>query len=57
MRQAILDLLVHNVYRLELESPSIRTIGAGETDAAESISEPADGNEAAAAKLAKGVKK
>jgi DNA replication protein DnaC len=56
---AILDRIVHNAYRLELDGPSMRKIKAAEAEAAGPHRDPSDagGANAASARPAKGAKK
>ena len=56
---AILDRIVHNAYRLELDGPSMRKVKAAEAEAAGPHRDPSDtgGARSASAKPAKGAKK
>ena len=56
---AILDRLVHNAYRLDLDGPSMRKLKAAEAEAAGPHRDPSDtgGASSASAKPAKGAKK
>ena len=54
---AILDLLVHNAYRLALGGPSLRNPEAGEAEPASVDAEPAGSKTATQTKPAKGGKK
>jgi DNA replication protein DnaC len=56
---AILDRIVHNAYRLELDGPSMRKVKAAEAEAARPHRDPADTGAArsASTKPAKGAKR
>jgi hypothetical protein len=55
---AIIDRIVHNAYRLELDGPSMRKIKATETDVAVALSDTTDASTSTnSARPAKGAKK
>jgi hypothetical protein len=56
---AILDRIVHNAYRLQLDGPSMRKVKAAEAEAAGPHRDPADtaGASPASTRPAKGAKK